>query len=93
MVAYTFLLKYCIWSSFSKVIPKPYDSWLCKSLLIGRDIGKKRVDFQIWNGEQMNIIFGTIKYSNNGTMNGLLSLKQIICLFIHSWKTSQTPNL
>ena len=47
LVTSTLIFKYCKNEQFTKVEPKPGNSWIWKNLLTGRDVILKETDVQI----------------------------------------------
>ena len=89
LLATILLPKYCKNESFTKVSYKPGSSWIWRSILIGRDVVLKGLDFQIWSGQQTKVANGSLTQDSD---NNLPQIKELICHQSHTWKIIQTRN-
>ena len=78
LVASTLLPKYYKNEPFIKVKSKPGNSWIWKSLLVGRDVISKGIDIQVWSGKQTTFSVGTFAFDNDP------NLESHMCQYTHT---------
>ena len=86
-MASAMLPKYCCKKTFIEVQPKGTNSWICKSLLKGRDICLKGLDVHVWSGNQSCIIYNIISGSKNECRIETPCVNQLICPITHTRNT------
>ena len=84
LVAASILPKYCKNKSFMDVQPRN-DSWIWKSILIGRNVCSIGIDIQVWGGHQTYIVNGSIRKIDKGCEGTMLLIKDLICPITHTW--------
>ena len=88
----TLLSKYCKNELFTKVKPKPGNSWIRKSLSSGRDVVLKGIDIQVWSGKQTSFSTGVFGKCDSGRSHNAPNLLRLICPISHTWKTTYLIN-
>ena len=85
------LLKYCKRSLFINNQPKPSDTWSWKSILRGRDVFRKGMDIQVWEGNQTSFKEKDITFKDNSDASNRCC--NFMCPRTHDWDTSSINNI
>ena len=92
LVAASILPKYCKKKSFMDVQPRN-DSWIWKSILIGRNVCSIGIDIQVWGGHQTYIVNGSIRKIDKGCEGRTYMINDLICPITHTWNSKQMDHI
>ena len=93
LVATSILPKYCKNKSFMDVQLRKNNSWIWKSILIGKDMCSIGMDVQVWGRHQTYIVNGSIRKIDKGCEGKTHMINDLICHITHTWNSKEVDHI